>query len=71
MVEYLDENPQFKSAIEQLREKNVMCDYTILALKEGIKTGADWLEIDVHKTKDNKLVVIHDEDIENTFKEMI
>lgn len=41
---------------------------TILSLKEGIKTGADGLEIDVHKTKDNKLVVIHDEDIERTFK---
>ena len=41
---------------------------TILSLKEGIKTGANGLEIDVHKTKDNKLVVIHDEDIERTFK---
>ena len=40
---------------------------TILALKEGIKSGASGLEIDVHKSKDNKLVVIHDEDIERTF----
>ena len=40
---------------------------TILALKEGIKCGAKGLEIDVHKSKDNKLVVIHDEDIERTF----
>lgn len=40
---------------------------TILSLKEGIKSGANGLEIDVHKTKDNKLVVIHDEDIERTF----
>lgn len=40
---------------------------TILALKEGIKSGANGLEIDVHKTKDNKLVVIHDEDIERTY----
>ncbi|MDV4151995.1 glycerophosphodiester phosphodiesterase [Clostridium sp. AL.422] len=40
---------------------------TILALKEGIKSGASGIEIDVHKSKDNKLVVIHDEDIERTF----
>lgn len=40
---------------------------TILSLKEGIKSGANGLEIDVHKTKDNKLVVIHDEDIERTY----
>ena len=26
---------------------------TILALKEGIKSGASGLEIDVHKSKDN------------------
>lgn len=40
---------------------------TILALKEGIKSGANGLEIDVHKTKDNNLVVIHDENIERTY----
>lgn len=41
---------------------------TILSIKEGIKAGALGVEIDVHKTKDDKLVVIHDEDIERTFK---
>lgn len=40
---------------------------TVLALKEGLKSGAKGLEIDVHKSKDNKLIVIHDEDIERTF----
>ena len=40
---------------------------TILSLKEGINVGAKGLEIDVHKSKDDKLVVIHDEDIERTF----
>ena len=40
---------------------------TILSLKEGIKSGAKGLEIDVHKSKDNKLVVIHDEDVQRTF----
>lgn len=40
---------------------------TLLAFKEAIKAGAGGIELDVHKTKDNKLVVIHDEDIERTF----
>lgn len=41
---------------------------TLLAFKEGIKAGANGLELDVHKTKDGKLVVIHDEDVERTFQ---
>lgn len=40
---------------------------TMLGIKEGIKLGATGIEIDVHKTKDNKIVVIHDEDIKRTF----
>ena len=47
---------------------NYYPENTMVSLKEGIKTGANGLEIDVHKTKDNKLVVIHDEDIQRTFK---
>ena len=41
---------------------------TILAFKEAIKANANGIELDVHKTKDNILVVIHDEDIQRTFK---
>ncbi|GAA0084419.1 glycerophosphodiester phosphodiesterase [Clostridium sp. CTA-7] len=40
---------------------------TMLSLKKGIKAGASGLEIDVHKTKDNEIVVIHDENIERTY----
>lgn len=40
---------------------------TLLAIKEGIKLGATGVEIDVHKSKDGELVVIHDEDIKRTF----
>ena len=47
---------------------NYYPENTMVSLKEWIKTGANGLEIDVHKTKDNKLVVIHDEDIQRTFK---
>ena len=34
---------------------------TLLAFEEGIKCGASGIELDVHKTKDNKIVVIHDD----------
>ncbi|MGL5352940.1 MAG: glycerophosphodiester phosphodiesterase family protein, partial [Clostridium sp.] len=40
---------------------------TILAFEKAIEMGATGLELDVHKSKDNKLVVIHDEDIQRTF----
>lgn len=40
---------------------------TMLAFKDAIKVGADAIELDVHKTKDNKLVVIHDEEVHRTF----
>lgn len=40
---------------------------TILAFENAIKIGATGLELDVHKTRDNILVVIHDEDVERTF----
>ncbi len=40
---------------------------TFLAFKEAIKLQCDGIELDVHKTKDGKLVVIHDEDIKRTF----
>ena len=33
---------------------------TIPAFKSGIDVGADWLELDIFRTKDDKLVVIHD-----------
>ena len=41
---------------------------TLLAFEEGIKCGASGIELDVQKTKDNKIVVIHDEEVERTFK---
>lgn len=33
---------------------------TLKAMKEGIKRGADYLEIDIQYTKDNKIVIYHD-----------
>lgn len=35
---------------------------TIPAFKSAISLGADWIELDIHKTKDGYIVVIHDSD---------
>ncbi|MFA6294359.1 MAG: glycerophosphodiester phosphodiesterase family protein, partial [Victivallales bacterium] len=35
---------------------------TIAAFKSALVTGADWIELDVRRTKDGQIVVIHDED---------
>jgi glycerophosphoryl diester phosphodiesterase len=41
---------------------------TLLAFDKAIMLGAKAIELDVHKTNDNKLVVIHDEDVKRTFQ---
>ena len=33
---------------------------TLSAFQSGIEVGADWIELDIFRTKDGKLVVIHD-----------
>ena len=39
---------------------------TIPALLKAIESGANYLEIDVHQSSDNQIVVIHDYDIDRT-----
>ena len=39
---------------------------TLLAFEKAIEAGADGAELDVHLTKDNEVVVIHDERIDRT-----
>ena len=39
---------------------------TMSAFKTGLKMGADFVECDVHLSKDNKCVVMHDESLERT-----
>ena len=42
------------------------CEYfenTIPAMKEGIRRGADYLEIDLQLTKDGEIVVYHDTEL--------
>lgn len=40
---------------------------TILSFEKALLIGVDGIELDVHKSKDNQLVVIHDEDVKRTF----
>lgn len=39
---------------------------TLIGIKKAIEAGVDGVEIDVHLTKDNKLVVIHDDTVDRT-----
>jgi glycerophosphoryl diester phosphodiesterase len=39
---------------------------TITSFKKAIEIGVDAIELDVRKTKDNKLIVIHDADVKRT-----
>jgi len=39
---------------------------TISAFIEALKCGANYIEFDIHKTKDNKLVILHDATLERT-----
>ncbi|MGN1418464.1 MAG: glycerophosphodiester phosphodiesterase [Acutalibacteraceae bacterium] len=39
---------------------------TMLAFQKAVEIGVDGIELDVHLTKDNELVIIHDENIKRT-----
>jgi glycerophosphoryl diester phosphodiesterase len=39
---------------------------TLSAIKEGLKYNVDRIEVDVHQTKDGKVVIIHDKTIDRT-----
>ena len=39
---------------------------TMLSFQKAVEAGVDGIELDVHLTKDNRLVIIHDEQIDRT-----
>ncbi len=45
---------------------NLGPENTLLAISRGIAAGADMIEIDIHQTRDGKLVVCHDQSIDRT-----
>lgn len=45
---------------------NLGLENTLSCIQKGIDSGADMIEIDIHLTKDNKVVVCHDKSINRT-----
>src|SRR5215469_16982173 len=39
---------------------------TMASFERGLELGADWIELDVHLSRDGALIVIHDETLERT-----
>jgi glycerophosphoryl diester phosphodiesterase len=39
---------------------------TLVSFERGLELGADWIEMDVHLSRDGELVVIHDETVDRT-----
>jgi glycerophosphoryl diester phosphodiesterase len=39
---------------------------TLASFERGLELGADWIELDVHMSRDGVLVVIHDETVDRT-----
>jgi glycerophosphoryl diester phosphodiesterase len=39
---------------------------TMASFQRGLELGADWIELDVHLTRDSELAVIHDETVDRT-----
>src|SRR5882762_5874242 len=39
---------------------------TLASFERGLELGADWIELDVHLSRDGALVVIHDETVDRT-----
>src|SRR5579864_6905519 len=39
---------------------------TLASFERGLELGADWIELDVHLSRDGELIVIHDETLERT-----
>ncbi len=46
--------------------RGISPEHTIFAYKRALDAGADVLEIDVHSTKDNEIIVIHDPTVDRT-----
>src|SRR5215471_12590471 len=39
---------------------------TLASFERGLELGADWIELDVHLSRDGQLIVIHDETLDRT-----
>ena len=39
---------------------------TLASFERGLELGADWIELDVHLSRDGEVIVIHDEALDRT-----
>ena len=62
-----EENQKFKVKIWSHRGANEYApENTMEAFEKAVELGADGVELDVHQTADNEIVVIHDERLDRT-----
>ncbi len=70
-------NDKLLAQLENSNDKNIMViahrgdwrnapENSIQAIENCIKMGVDMVEIDIRKTKDNKLILLHDDSLERT-----
>ena len=56
-----------RNSIVRVAHRGASAQYpenTLLAFRQAIEKGVDVLEIDIHRTSDNELVVMHDSTLE-------
>ncbi len=46
--------------------RGIMPENTLAAIRNAIKIGADYVELDIRATKDGKLVIMHDRNVDRT-----
>jgi glycerophosphoryl diester phosphodiesterase len=58
--------PPYTKVIAHRGFSGIAPENTLIAFQKALDLGVDYIELDVHQTKDNVIVVIHDEDIQRT-----
>ena len=62
-------NKMFESIIIVVAHRGFSAIYpenTVLSFRKAIELGVDFIELDVRQTKDNEIIVLHDEKIDRT-----
>ena len=62
----INNNPNQVSVIAHRGANKKAPENTLSAISKAIALGVDMVEIDIHLTKDNQLIVLHDETLERT-----
>lgn len=74
-VSVADDTPKFAplprlkhpiAVIAHRAGRGIMPENTLVAIKNAIKLGVDYVELDIRATKDGQLVIMHDENVDRT-----